>query len=102
MAADIVLSDCLVKCSKPGNPCIDCCTHGCSWEREFKPVQGWNAKRTTIKNGDHVTMSYHIFHCPLFKRHPARKTDKMELNEAQSKFFLERMHNEMCRGMKEE
>lgn len=47
----------------------------CSWERSFKPVDGWSAKKvarrfqTTIGGKTHVTTveSYEIHDCPLYQ-----------------------------------
>ena len=27
--------------------------HGCSWSREFKPVEGWDAEPSVIRNASH-------------------------------------------------
>lgn len=48
-------------CTRPG-------TGGCSWDKEFKPVEGWKAERndlwTTGKN--RYTESYIVEECPLY------------------------------------
>lgn len=55
-------------------PCWDCknACGGCSWSRNFTPVNGWVAEPTTItyKTGDilHTTDTYKIFECPEFKK----------------------------------
>lgn len=41
---------------------------GCSWAREFKPVQGWNATPSVIPNSGNPMHSYHVEGCPKFKR----------------------------------
>lgn len=51
--------------------CWDCsrALGGCSWSREYVPVEGWVAEPTTIRNNaTGYTNSYHIIACPLFKR----------------------------------
>lgn len=49
--------------------CWDCARAvcGCTWSREFIPVNGWMAEETKlkVKNGDYVT-SYHVISCPEF------------------------------------
>lgn len=43
-------------------------TKGCSWSRDFIPVEGWTAKRRLLliqHNG--ATTSYTVLKCPLFK-----------------------------------
>ena len=39
---------------------------GCDWTRCFKPVEGWNAKQTVIKNSNGDIQSYRIKECPEF------------------------------------
>lgn len=45
-------------------------TRGCSWSRESKPVEGWDAEPTTMKGGrDYGALIVHSFHvkaCPQF------------------------------------
>ena len=40
---------------------------GCAWSRDFKPVEGWEADKTTVKcdNGI-VYRSYHVKSCPEY------------------------------------
>lgn len=49
--------------------CWDCknsvCA-GCSWAREFKPVEGWEAKKTFIPSNGEYAESYHVINCPKF------------------------------------
>ncbi len=45
---------------------------GCSWSREFKPVEGWTADRRDLKMGkekigDYIE-SYFVHKCPKFER----------------------------------
>ena len=41
---------------------------GCSWSREFKPVDGWKAKKTFhLMNGEFAE-SYYIKSCPEYER----------------------------------
>lgn len=53
---------------KPSTICLDCKKAGygsaseCPWEKEFKPVDGWNA----IYNDE--LDSYAVISCPLFER----------------------------------
>lgn len=49
-------------CWRCGNACGKC-----SWSREGKPVEGWKARKTTIKNRGKVEFhSYNIIFCPEF------------------------------------
>ena len=41
---------------------------GCSWSKEFKPVTGWLAKTTIIKDSEGDIFSYKIKKCPEFIR----------------------------------
>ena len=49
-------------------PCWTCsnCYGGCSWSREFKPVDNWIAtENIIIENGEH-TKTYKIIYCPEY------------------------------------
>lgn len=50
--------------------CWDChnSTGGCSWSSEFKPVDGWEAIPTVIKNGKYPENSFIVISCPCFIR----------------------------------
>jgi len=55
---------------KEDTKCWDCakaCVGGCSWSREFIPVEGWDAKET--ENAAGVT-SYIVRECPEFESEP--------------------------------
>ena len=39
---------------------------GCSWSREFKPVEGWDAKPTIINGDGEEIPSFEIKKCPMF------------------------------------
>lgn len=64
------------------NICFDCANAGrgrlspCAWEREFKPVEGWNAeevvRQSTYGDNNKVVTSYHIIDCPMFIQEPPR------------------------------
>ena len=44
---------------------------GCSWSKEFKPVEGWVAEKTLIvtrAEGERPIPSYIVYDCPLFDR----------------------------------
>jgi hypothetical protein len=69
--------------------CWDCakCIGGCSWSKEFKPVDGWDAVPTIVKiaPGGHnrkprITNSFKVLSCPEFERdsynHGSRWVDK--------------------------
>lgn len=49
-------------------PCWTCknCYDGCSWSREFKPVDGWKAIKTYIQDNDNYADSYKIIYCPEY------------------------------------
>lgn len=38
----------------------------CSWSKSFKPVKGWKATPTKIRNGSGMIDSFFIHECPLF------------------------------------
>lgn len=50
--------------------CWDCnkaFTKGCSWAKNFVPVEGWTAERRDIRtNGRTGTESYKVSACPQF------------------------------------
>ena len=51
--------------------CWDChnsITDGCSWAREFKPVEGWEAKSVKKTSQYNDGISYTVYSCPLFVR----------------------------------
>ena len=63
---------------KPYNPanrknkneslCWNCknCFGGCSWSKDFAPVEGWKATETYIPmNGEHA-QSYKVIECPQY------------------------------------
>lgn len=55
------------------NICADCYrTIGtCSWEKNFVPVDGWEAKKTTVMvQYKGPVESYNVVSCPLFVPHP--------------------------------
>lgn len=41
---------------------------GCSWSRDFIPVEGWNAVKTQYMDCGNVVDSYFIKSCPEYKR----------------------------------
>ena len=55
-----------------GTLCWDCknaTNSGCPWSRDFKEVDGWNAKKVKVKiNGDgkHID-TFRVKECPLFQ-----------------------------------
>lgn len=58
---------------QPDSICWDCkkATGFCSWSREFKPVEGWEADKTLITgqgcDGRQIIVdSYCVHQCPLF------------------------------------
>lgn len=54
------------------NICADCQNpiNTCSWEREFKPVEGWIADETAVFVQGKRTKSYKVNDCPLFTPPP--------------------------------
>ena len=55
--------------------CWDCSRaskNGCPWAAEGKPVDGWRARKTTIRFSGEKTDSYHVWSCPLFDRDSER------------------------------
>lgn len=61
------------KTEKHSTLCWDCKKSfgGCAWSREFKPIEGWKAKLTKIKNGVGIytrnTDSFDVYECPEFE-----------------------------------
>lgn len=52
-------------------PCWDCAKScgGCSWSRDFIPVDGWKAAPTSKHNANRVgTESYQIEYCPEYEK----------------------------------
>jgi hypothetical protein len=50
------------RCKKPG-------TGGCSWDRCFVPVEGWEAELREYPGAcSHPKYSYHVVACPLFEK----------------------------------
>lgn len=49
-------------CTVPG-------TGGCSWDKEFQPVEGWEAEPTRLRSdsGMYDTESYAVKACPLYQ-----------------------------------
>lgn len=60
------------RCNKAPTLCWDCANatnNFCPWAESGKPVDGWRATPTKIKqNGKVVCDSYHVHSCPMFKR----------------------------------
>ena len=56
--------------SKNSTLCWNCekATGGCSWSRDFTPVEGWKAKPTKIKEdgGKTIIDSFIVKKCPEF------------------------------------
>lgn len=50
------------KCWSCSNTC-----GGCSWTRDFKPVEGWEAEKIKIKNNFYIEESYIVTDCPQYK-----------------------------------
>ena len=51
--------------------CFNCsyATGGCSWSRQFVPVQGWDAEPTIIRDSESDDISsFRIKSCPQFLR----------------------------------
>lgn len=50
--------------------CWSCakCTGGCSWSKEFKPIEGWTAAHIYRRDGGRDVETYDIFACPEFVR----------------------------------
>lgn len=59
-------------CSVPG-------TGGCSWDKDFTPVDGWEATPTTLYIGCHcdrkTESSFLVTKCPLYKQVELSKRD---------------------------
>ena len=70
--------------------CWDCqkTCGGCSWSREFKPVEGWEAVETTDYAGD---KSFLVRKCPEFVREISRKRDADKLDTDGCLALIEKM-----------
>ncbi len=51
---------------QPFTICGDCNTSTCSWENCGKPVDGWNAKETTVSMGKKKVQSFFVIGCPKY------------------------------------
>lgn len=47
--------------------CKNACNGGCSWSRDFIPVDGWKAEKTFIPGNGEFAESYNIIDCPEYK-----------------------------------
>jgi hypothetical protein len=71
---------------KKSNICFDCdrACGGCSWSRNFEPVPGWTATKTTLKIGctgkekPRWVDTYSITACPLFTPDPLGRTEEQD------------------------
>lgn len=54
---------------RKNQPCWTCqnCYGGCSWSREFKPVNGWIATPSYIASNEEYADTYKITYCPEYK-----------------------------------
>lgn len=52
-------------------------TRGCSWSREGKPVEGWDADPTVIRGYRYTddARSYHVKACPQFLEDEEREPE---------------------------
>ena len=70
-------------------PCWNCakCFGGCSWSRDFIPVDGWKATPTIKRNTNHPDVeSYQIEYCPEFE--PDKPIDPQAINDDGCARFL--------------
>ena len=49
---------------------------GCPWADDFKPVDGWNAKKQIKKNSGRKIVSYNVESCPLFIKTERKRGNK--------------------------
>lgn len=40
----------------------------CPWARDFTPVPGWKAEKTSVRGISNLMDTYNVIECPLFKR----------------------------------
>lgn len=70
---------------------------GCSWSRKFKPVDGWDAKKTEIMSWFGGTQeSYLVFSCPQFELTPSCREEYEEREKKLTE--LKRKHVDERRG----
>lgn len=61
--------------------CQECFNFGCSWHKEFKPVDGWEAEPTTKSDGSKVIESYRVTRCPEFQLRHADEWKRVRVRE---------------------
>lgn len=44
------------------------CFGGCSWSRDFIPVDGWKAEKTFIPSNEQYAESYKVIECPKYRK----------------------------------
>lgn len=54
-------------CWKCANAVPDARGHGCEWTVNYKPVPGWDASPTKLKNYKEIDESYLVERCPRFE-----------------------------------
>lgn len=61
---------------KENSLCLDCkkCVGLCSWSRCLRPVDGWEAEETVIRNQGKTNKGYRVISCPEFEKEPERDT----------------------------
>jgi len=52
--------------------CANATNNRCSWVDRGEPVEGWRARKTTIRFSGEETKSYCVHYCPLFERDAER------------------------------
>lgn len=85
------------KTTKPETLCFKCSNAcgGCSWSKDFVPVEGWTARPTRIEMGktEKIVESFHVTACPLFRADEPRHVTK--IHDETFKPFLYAMLNRM-------
>lgn len=85
------------RCNKAPTLCWDCANatnNFCPWAESGKPVDGWKAVPTTIKQNGHVVAhSYHVMYCPMFKR---------DAEYGGRKKYVSKLETEPLKGEKDE
>ena len=58
------------RCESNNQLCWDCkkACGGCSWSSCFKPVDGWDAEESIVKDNSGDIISYKVKKCPEFIR----------------------------------
>lgn len=80
---------------KPEAPCWTCrkACGGCSWSKEFKPVEGWDATENILADG--TLRGYEIRFCPEYEKDLPEDRLSRKIDEDGMMLLLEAMAGQM-------